>query len=121
MRVLVVDDDGDSRNIYRAALEFSGYEVVEAADGEEALRLAVCRSPDVVLMDMAVPRMDGWATTRALREGVRTAHIPVIGVSAHALPAQIARAREAGCVSYLTKPVEPRLIVEEVARTLGVF
>ena len=114
MRVLVVDDDGDSRAILRMALEHCGHEVMETGRGSDVLPLARQHPFDAVLMDLEVPGMDGWETTRALRGDPETAHIPVIAVSAHALPAHRARARAVGCVSYLTKPVEPLAVVREV-------
>lgn len=120
MRVLLVDDDRDSRIIFRTVFEVSGYEVVEAGDGEEALRLAELHALDVILMDMEVPGRNGWETTRALQEDPQTSRIPVVALSAHALPQHKARAREAGCVSYLTKPIEPKNVVQEVERILRV-
>lgn len=120
MRVLVVDDDHDSRTIFRTAFEAFGYEVMEAGNGEEVLRLVEEQDFDVILMDMQVPGQDGWETTRALQEHPATSDVPVIGVSAHAMDEHISRARAAGCVSYLTKPIEPRYVVEEVERILRV-
>jgi two-component system, cell cycle response regulator DivK len=118
MRVLLVDDDEDCRAIFRKVLEISGYEVLETGDGTAAIHLAGQEALDVVLMDMEVPGTNGWETTRTLRQDPRTAHIPVIAVSAHAMTEHVERARAAGCVSYLTKPIEPKQVVEEVERIL---
>jgi two-component system, cell cycle response regulator DivK len=118
MRVLLVDDDRDTRIIFRTVFQISGHEVVEAADGLEALRMVEQHALDVILMDLQVPGKNGWETTQALQANPETAHIPVIAVSAHALAEHRERARDAGCVGYLTKPVEPLAVVEEVERIL---
>ena len=114
MVVLVVDDDRDTRVILRTMLEASGYEVHEAADGPQALQTARSVHPDVVIMDVWIPRMDGWQVTRALRRDSVTSHIPVVAISADALPEHEERAREVGCVGFLAKPIEPSVILEEV-------
>ena len=119
MRVLLVDDDRDSRLILRTIFEVSGYEVIAAGDGEDALRMVEEHAPDVILMDLEIPETNGWDATRALHDDLDTSHIPIIAVSAHALPEHKARAREAGCVAYLTKPIEPAAVVREVERILG--
>ena len=118
--ILLVEDNTDNRIIYRRALEYFGYAVIEALDGEEAIRLATERLPDLVLMDISIPRIDGWEATKAIRADPRTQGIPVVALTAHALPAERARGSEVGFASYLTKPIEPRRVVEEIERlTLG--
>jgi CheY-like chemotaxis protein len=118
--ILLVEDNTDNRIIYRRALEYFGYTVIEALDGEEAIRLATERLPDLVLMDISIPRIDGWEATKAIRADPRTKGIPVVALTAHALPSDRARGIEVGFVSYLTKPIEPRRVVEEIERiTLG--
>lgn len=117
--VLLVEDDPDCREIYRTVLLACGYAVIETANGTEALRLAGEHVPDVILMDMRVPGTDGWSATRALRSRVETSAIPIIALSAHVLAEHRARAAEAGCVSFLAKPLEPMEVVAEVGRVLG--
>jgi CheY-like chemotaxis protein len=114
--ILLVEDNTDNRIIYRRALEHFGYTVIEALDGEEAIRLATERLPDLILMDISIPRIDGWEATRVIRADPRTKGIPVVALSAHAMPADRARAGEVGFASYLTKPIEPRRVVEEIER-----
>lgn len=118
MRVLLVDDDGDSRTIFRTMFERFGHEVVEVENGENALRLAGEHPLDVILLDMELPGKSGWEISRILQEDARTARIPVIALSAHAMAKHEAQAREAGCVGYLTKPIAPKLVLEEVERIL---
>jgi len=118
-RILLVEDHEDNRNIYRTSLEHYGYQVVLAIDGQNGIRLAREEQPDLILMDLSIPVVDGWAATRVLKGDVATRGIPVIALSAHALEEDRARAREAGCDGYLAKPVEPRKVLEEVARFLG--
>ena len=117
--VLLVEDNADNQIIYRRALDHFGYGVLEAADGEEATRLAFEHLPDLVLMDISIPRMDGWEATRQLLADERTKRIPIIALTAHALPADRARGAEIGFAAYLTKPVEPRRVLEEIARVLA--
>jgi CheY-like chemotaxis protein len=114
--ILLVEDNSDNRIIYRRVLEHFGYTVIEALDGEEAIRLATERVPDLVLMDISIPRIDGWEATKAIRADPRTKGIPVVALTAHAMPADRARAAEVGFASYLTKPIEPRRVVAEIER-----
>ena len=118
MRVLLVDDDGDSRTIFRTMFERFGHEVLEAEDGEDALRLAGEHPLDVILLDMELPGKNGWEITRILQSDARTARMPVIALSAHALAQHEAQAREAGCVGYLTKPIGPTHVLQAVERIL---
>jgi two-component system, cell cycle response regulator DivK len=116
--ILLVEDHEDNRIVYRTVLEHFGYTVLEAHDGEEGVRRAREDRPDLVLMDISIPKLDGWEATRVLKSDPKTARIPVIALTAHALPEDRARAAEAGCDGYLAKPVEPRRVVEEVRRVL---
>jgi two-component system cell cycle response regulator DivK len=116
--ILLVEDNADNRDIYRTVLEHFGYEVVEAIDGEMGIRLAQERRPDLILMDISVPKIDGWEATRILKADSDTSHIPIVALTAHALTSDQERAREIGCDGYLAKPVEPRRVVEEVQRHL---
>jgi two-component system cell cycle response regulator DivK len=116
--VLLVEDNEDNRTIYTTILRHVGYEVIEASNGEDGIRLARERKPAVILMDVAMPGIDGWEATRRLKADIDTAHIPVIALTAHAMAEDRQRAAEAGCEGYLAKPVEPRRVVEEVGKML---
>ena len=95
--VLVVEDYQDAREMYAAYLQFSGYDVVEAGNGVEAVEKTLDLLPDIVLMDLALPRMDGWEATRRLKNDERTRHIPIVALTGHALAGHAEGAREAGC------------------------
>ncbi len=117
--VLVVDDYQDGREMCAEYLSFCGFGVAEAENGLEALRKASEMLPDLVLMDLSLPGLDGWEVTRRLKADPRTRHIPVIALTAHALGSEAQRAREAGCASFVTKPCLPDALVVEVRRVLG--
>ena len=116
--VLVVDDFPDNREMYVQYLSFSGYRVAEANDGEEALAKAAALLPDVVVMDLALPRLDGWEATRRLKDDPLTKGIPVIALTGHGLPEHVERARQAGCDSFLTKPCTPIDLAAEIRHLL---
>jgi CheY-like chemotaxis protein len=116
--VLVVEDYQDAREMYVAYLQFSGYRVAEAANGVEAVEKAQLLLPDIVLMDLALPRMDGWEATRRLKADPRTRHIPVVALTGHALAGHAEGAREAGCDAFVTKPCLPDALVAEIQRLL---
>jgi len=117
--ILLVEDNEDNRVVYRTMLAHFGFRVVEATDGHQALRYVRDDRPDLILMDISIPVMDGWETTRTLKADPDTARIPVIAVTAHALESDRARAAQIGFSLFLTKPVEPRRVVTEVRRLLG--
>jgi CheY-like chemotaxis protein len=112
--VLVVDDFEDNRAMYAEYLAYSGYSVEQAADGEEAVKLAQHLLPDIVVMDLSLPIMDGWEATRRLKADERTRRIPVIALTGHALASHSRGAREAGCDAFLAKPCLPEKLVEKV-------
>ena len=116
--VLVVEDYPDAREMYTAYLQFSGFEVAEAANGLEAIEKAETLMPDIVLMDLALPRMDGWEATRRLKSNDRTRHIPVVALTGHALAGHAEGARQAGCDAFVTKPCLPDALVAEIRRLL---
>lgn len=118
-RALLVEDHEDSRLIFRTVLEDAGWEVLEAADGEAGLRLANERSPTLVVMDISVPRLDGWQLSERLKADPATRDVPILLVTAHALDADRARARELGCEGYLAKPIPPDRFLAEVERLTG--
>ena len=117
--VLLVEDNKDNLIIYSTILQFGGYHVVEAHDGRAALTAARTSRPDLILMDVSIPFVDGLEVTRRLKADPGTRCIPVIALTAHALPADRARAYEAGCDGYISKPAEPRAILDAVRRELG--
>jgi CheY-like chemotaxis protein len=116
--VLVVEDYQDAREMYAAYLQFSGFDVAEAGNGVEAVEKATELLPDIVLMDLALPRMDGWEATRRLKADARTRHIPIVALTGHALAGHAEGAREAGCDSFVTKPCLPDALVAEIRRLL---
>lgn len=117
--VLVVDDYLEAREICAEYLGFHGYRVVTAEDGEEALTKAFELIPDVILMDLSLPRLDGWAATRRLKDDPRTQAIPIVALTGHALSTERERALEAGCDDVITKPVVPRDLLAQVQHLLG--
>ena len=116
--VLVVEDYSDAREMYAAYLQFSGFEVAEATNGVEAVEMAETLMPDIILMDLALPRMDGWEATRRLKGNDRTRHIPVVALTGHALAGHAEGARQAGCDAFVTKPCLPDALVAEIKRLL---
>lgn len=112
--VLIADDFADTREIYAACLRFAGFRVALAADGEEALALATSLSPDLVVMDLAMPKMDGWEATRRLKRQEATRSIPVMAISGHVEPESQRAARLAGCDAVFAKPMLPQQLVERV-------
>jgi CheY-like chemotaxis protein len=118
--VLVVDDFTDAREMYAEYLQFSGFRVAEAGNGLEALEKAFELLPDIILMDLSMPGMDGWEATRQLKADHRTRHIPVIAVTGHALAGHSEGAKKAGCDAFVTKPCLPDALVAEVRKMLAV-
>jgi CheY-like chemotaxis protein len=117
--LLLVEDNEDNRIIYSTVLRHLGYEVVEALDGVEAISLARSVLPDLILMDISIPEIDGWEATRILRQDPTTRDIPIVALTAHALADDREKATALGFTSYLAKPVEPRAVVAEVRRWIG--
>jgi two-component system, cell cycle response regulator DivK len=117
-RILLIEDDPDCRTIVRTYLEHVGFEVLEENDGEEGVKRAREEAPDLILMDISLGGIDGWEATRILKADPRTAPIPIIVLTAHALTRDQERSREAGCDGYLAKPVDPKHVAREVRRTL---
>jgi CheY-like chemotaxis protein len=117
--VLIVDDFEDNRIMYAEFLRLSGYEVVEASNGLEAIQKATTVVPDVVVMDLSLPVLDGWEATRRLKGDSRTRHIPVLILTGHALDGHAQGAREAGCDGLLAKPCLPETLLETVRQLLA--
>lgn len=116
--ILIVEDVALNRDLLVQLLE-DDYRLLIAEDGVEALHRAVEAKPDLVLMDLSLPRMDGWEATRRLKDDPLLARIPVIAVSAHAMRGDEERALACGCDDFLTKPIDEALLFETLARHLG--
>ena len=117
--VLVVEDYQDAREMYAAYLQFSGFRVAEATNGFEAIEKTLELMPDIILMDLALPKMDGWEATRRLKLSEKTRHIPIVALTGHALAGHAEGARQAGCDSFVTKPCLPDALVAEIKRMLA--
>jgi two-component system cell cycle response regulator DivK len=117
--ILVVDDYQDAREMYAEYLQVSGFRVAEARNGNEAVAQARSLRPDLILMDLSLPGMDGWEATRVLKADEATKHIPIVALTGHALAGASEGARKAGCDSFVTKPCLPDDLVVEVKRMLN--
>src|SRR5829696_8350124 len=117
-KVLVVDDNPGLRQLWSVWLSLWNFLVVEAKDGIDAIDTALRERPALVLMDLAMPRLDGFAATRELKQHASTATIPVVVLTAHTTTEDRQRAREAGCAGFLGKPCDPDLLLTEVRRLL---
>ncbi|MGD0948399.1 MAG: response regulator [Candidatus Binatia bacterium] len=118
-RILVVEDDPDNRRIVAKVLSVEGYHVIEAIDGIEALARARAERPDLILMDLALPNVDGWEATRQLKSDPETRSIPVVALTAVAMRGDEEQARAAGCDDYLPKPARPAAIRAVVKKYTG--
>lgn len=117
--VLLVDDYPDAREMYAEYLEFSGFDIVQAGNGVEAIERAHDSHPDVILMDLSLPVMDGWEATRRLKADETTRQIPVLAVTGHALTGVSNDAKNAGCDGFITKPCLPEDLVAEIRKVLA--
>ena len=118
-RLLLVEDNEESRDGLSRHLRRKGFEVLVAADGRQGLEAARSGAPDLVLMDMSLPVLDGWEATRQLKADPHTRHIPVIALTAHAMAGDREKALAAGCDEYDTKPVEFARLLGKIQATLG--
>ena len=116
--ILVVEDQEDNRQILRDLLGSAGYQLVEAENGEEALKALASQRPDLILMDIQLPIMDGYETTRRIKANVDLKSIPIIAVTSYALAGDDAKASAAGCDGYVTKPYSPRQLLATVREYL---
>ena len=119
-RILVVEDQEDNRQILRDLLGNAGYELVEAVDGEQALAAYAKQRPDLILMDIQLPVIDGYEATRRIRLNPELKSIPIIAVTSYALTGDEAKALAAGCTAYITKPFSPRALLAKVQEHLTV-
>jgi len=118
-KVLLVEDNEMNRDMLSRRLTRRGFEVVFAMDGQQGVALAHSEKPDVILMDMSLPVMDGWEATRRVKADSATRSVPVIGLTAHAMDGDREKAIEAGCDDYDTKPVELDRLIGKIERLLS--
>ena len=117
-RILVVEDTDDNRRIIRDLLTASGYDLIEATDGAEGVALAQKERPDLVLMDIQLPEIDGYEATRQIRAIPELAKVPILAVTSYALSGDDAKARAAGCDDYVAKPFSPRQLLAKIRQYL---
>jgi CheY-like chemotaxis protein len=113
-RVLVVEDEKDNMDLFCQILEFHGCQVLKAGDGREAINMAQSEKPDLILMDLSLPALDGWEATRTIKAIPQVANIPVVALTAHAMVGDRERALEAGCDGYISKPIEVARFFDEL-------
>jgi two-component system cell cycle response regulator DivK len=113
-RILVVEDNMDTYELVRFILEKNGYETFLAVNGRDGVNAALKQNPDLIIMDLSMPEMDGWTATGLIKQNARTSKIPLIVVTAHALPGDRKRALDAGCDEYLIKPMDLLELVDTV-------
>ena len=117
--ILVVDDVDDARFMYSLYLTTHGFRVIEAANGEDAVRLAHEHQPALVLMDLGLPKMDGWEATRRIKADSRTRGVPVLAISGHAFADSVRRAKDAGVDAFFVKPCMPATVLAKINEMLG--
>jgi len=117
--ILIVEDNIDNYELVRFLLQRSGYEVLWAHSGREAIDMLKKERPDLILMDLSLPEMDGWTATELIKSDPETKHIPIIALTAHTLPGDRKRALDVGCDGYLSKPMNIELFNETVQETLA--
>ncbi|WP_212722334.1 MULTISPECIES: response regulator [unclassified Synechocystis] len=113
-KILLVEDNEMNRDMLSRRLGRKGYEVVMAVDGEQAVTMAISESPQLILMDMSLPVMDGWTATKQIKSHPDGAHIPIIALTAHAMASDRERAIAAGCDDYDTKPIEIKRLLQKI-------
>jgi len=116
--ILVVEDQEDNRQILRDLLGSAGFRMIEAHDGEQALTLARSQRPDLILMDIQLPLVDGYEATRSIKRDPELKSIPIIAVTSYALSGDEDRARQAGCDAYVAKPYSTRLLLAKIGQIL---
>ena len=117
-RVLLVEDNADNFELVRFLLERAGYQVLEAYDGQKGLDIARQELPDLILMDLSLPGVDGWTAARELKADPKTAPIPLLALTAHTLPGDRNRALESGFNGYISKPINLQSFADEIAQAL---
>ncbi len=117
-KILLIEDNDLNRDMLERRLQHRGYDVILAVDGEKAIDMAAAESPDLILMDMSLPGIDGWEATRRIKAARESADIPVIALTAHAMASDRDKALAAGCDDYDTKPVEIERLLEKIQQLL---
>ena len=117
-KILVVEDNQDNREMVVKVLKFNGYQVVEAVDGEEAIEKAKAEDPDLILLDIFLPKMDGYEATRRLKGDTSLRNIPIIALTAHAMKGSMEEALAAGCDGYISKPIDVRELPKQIQHFL---
>jgi CheY-like chemotaxis protein len=117
-RVLVVEDNPDNRTLITDVLASMNYEVIEAEDGEQGVAQAKEEVPDLILMDLSLPKMDGWTAAKIIKQDTALAPIPIIALTAHAMVGDREKALEAGCNDYVSKPIDLRELASKLAHFL---
>ena len=118
-KILLVEDNDMNRDMLSRRLLRRGYEVVIALDGQQAVEMAAAEKPDLILMDMSLPVLDGWEATRRIKAAAETREIPVIALTAHAMSGDREKALESGCDDYDTKPIDLPRLLEKMMAALG--
>jgi CheY-like chemotaxis protein len=118
-RILVVEDNRDNMTLISDILSSFDYVVLQAMDGEQGVEMANVEKPDLILMDLSLPRMDGWTATRYIKANPELKHIPIIALTAHAMVGDRERAMEAGCDEYISKPINLPELTTKVAQFVG--
>ena len=118
-RILIVEDQEDNRTILRDVLSTVGYELIEALNGEDGVKLAQNERPDLILMDIQLPKMDGYEATQQIKSIAELKTIPIIAVTSYALSGDEVKARAAGCDGYIAKPYSPREVLAKVRKYLS--
>jgi two-component system cell cycle response regulator DivK len=118
-RILVIEDNADNRILITDVLISLDYEVLTAIDGAEGVALAVAEKPNLILMDLSLPQLDGWTATRQIKAMPELTHIPIIALTAHAMVGDREKALESGCDDYVSKPIDLRELAAKLAKYLG--
>ena len=117
--ILIVEDNTLNRKLAETLLKTQGYQLLTALDGQEAIDITTREQPDLVLMDMQLPKVSGYDATRTLKTQPETAHIPIVALTAHAMAEERERAMDAGCDGYITKPIDTRAFADQVREHLN--
>jgi two-component system cell cycle response regulator DivK len=117
-KILIVEDNQDNRELVVKVLKLTGYHVTEAVDGEEAIEKARAENPDLILMDLFIPKIDGYEVTKRLKDDKDLKHIPVIALTAQAMKGDMELALDAGCDGYMPKPIDVRELPKQIKRFL---
>ncbi|MBC7813232.1 MAG: response regulator [Burkholderiales bacterium] len=118
-RILVVEDNPDNMTLISDVLQSLEYDIVQAFDGEQGVEMAASERPDLILMDLSLPLMDGWTASRTIKSDPELQHIPIIALTAHAMVGDRERALEAGCDDYVSKPIDLRELASKLSKYIS--